>query len=124
MQDDGEHPTAPAVNSVLCRLSDIPDGGCRGFPDEDPAEFVLVRSGDRVYAYRNCCPHTGAAMEWQRHQFLDLDGRHICCAVHGALFRIEDGYCVSGPCARRSLTAVPVRVQDGLVLAAGSNSPQ
>jgi len=75
-----------------------------------------VRHGDRVYAYRNRCPHTGAPLDWQPDQFLDLEQMFIQCAFHGALFRIADGYCVRGPCAGQSLEAVSVRIDDGLVV--------
>ncbi len=78
--------------------------------------LFLVRSGDRVRAYHNCCPHTGAPLEWRPHQFLDFEGRFIQCALHGALFTPEDGRCVRGPCAGDALTAEPVHVLDGWVV--------
>jgi len=33
----------------------------------------------------------------------------IQCATHGALFLIESGECIAGPCAGQSLTALPGR---------------
>jgi nitrite reductase/ring-hydroxylating ferredoxin subunit len=36
--------------------------------------------------------------------------------MHGALFDIESGTCVSGPCAGRGLRALPVRVERGYVM--------
>ncbi len=101
---------------ILCRLDDIPDGGTRGYPDTDPATIVLVRSGDEVRAFENRCPHTGAPMEWRRHQFLSFDDYHLACGIHGALFRPDDGFCVAGPCSGASLMPVTVRVVDGCVL--------
>jgi nitrite reductase/ring-hydroxylating ferredoxin subunit len=65
----------------------------------------------RVVAYRNSCPHTGGPLDWVPDQFLNLDGDLIQCATHDALFRIEDGVCVKGPCVGRSLTAVPVVIE-------------
>jgi len=38
--------------------------------------------------------------------------------MHGALFDVETGTCVSGPCAGRSLRALPLRVADGWVFLA------
>ena len=35
----------------------------------------------------------------------------ILCATHGALFRIEDGHCLSGPCVGESLTPLPVSIE-------------
>lgn len=43
-------------------------------------------------------------------QFLNLDGDLIQCATHDALFRLEDGVCIAGPCAGRSLTRLRVEV--------------
>lgn len=106
-----------AINIRLCSLSELPQGACRGWPDADPAELVLLNWQGSIQAYRNACPHTGAPMEWRRHQFLSVDGRHICCGVHGALFRPQDGRCVQGPCVGSSLRPVPVQIEGNRVLA-------
>lgn len=116
-------PAAPARGPVLCRLSEIPDGDARGVglgPGIDKLEVILVRRGTRVFGYVNSCPHTGVALDWTPHQFLDAEGLHIQCATHGALFRIEDGACVYGPCNGRGLTPLPVVVVDGLIRLAES----
>jgi nitrite reductase/ring-hydroxylating ferredoxin subunit len=105
---------------LLCRLEEIPEGSSRGFSaqaDAPYADILVVRLGEGVYAYRNRCPHTGAPMEWQPDQFLDYQGRYIQCGIHGALFRIEDGYCIAGPCVRQSLGKIAVAVQDGFIVA-------
>ncbi len=104
---------------VLCRLDDIPDGGCKGFQIGESAarrELFGVRRGERIFVYENSCPHTGSPLDWQPDVFLDIERKFIQCATHGALFRIEDGYCVHGPCVGRHLTALPARLEDGLVL--------
>ena len=41
--------------------------------------------------------------------------RYLHCDGHGALFRVEDGVCVDGPCVGERLAPVPVRVADGMV---------
>lgn len=84
----------------ICRLDELPDPGSRAFElasPEGPVECLLVRRGERVFAYRNRCPHTGAPLDWQPGQFLDLTGELIQCALHGALFLPETGECVHGP---------------------------
>jgi ketohexokinase len=105
---------------ALCRVDELADPGSRGLqlagPPGRAVALVLVRSGDRVRAYHNACPHTGAPMEWRPHQFLDFEARFIQCALHGALFTLEDGRCVRGPCAGDSLTAEPVDIVDGWVV--------
>lgn len=106
----------------LCALADIPEGGTKGVylhPGARYADLVLARRDGHVYAYRNACPHTGAPMEREAgsEDFLDYQGLHIQCGIHAAIFRFEDGYCVWGPCARRRLETVAVRVHEGRVYA-------
>ena len=55
-------------------------------------------------------------MDWSENQYLSLDKQYIQCAIHGAQFRINDGYCIYGPCSGQSLKAVQVTVKDGEVL--------
>jgi nitrite reductase/ring-hydroxylating ferredoxin subunit len=102
----------------LCPLNAIAVDGSKGIYLDDASEaaLFLVRRGERVFAYRNRCPHTGAPLEWQEGRFLDSDGALIQCATHDALFRIEDGVCIAGPCVGAALQPLPVRVVDGVVL--------
>jgi nitrite reductase/ring-hydroxylating ferredoxin subunit len=101
-------------------LEDLPASGSRGFAEaSDGHGIFVVRKGNRVYGYRNRCPHTGAPLEWQPDQFLDFDGSFIQCALHGALFRIRDGYCLRGPCAGQGLESVEVRVEGDRVVFLG-----
>jgi nitrite reductase/ring-hydroxylating ferredoxin subunit len=37
------------------------------------------------------------------------------CAAHGAIFEIETGICVAGPCPGARLRPLPVRLSSGLV---------
>jgi nitrite reductase/ring-hydroxylating ferredoxin subunit len=106
---------------TLCRLSQLEATGSLGLTvdlGDGPVEIFVVRRSGVVRAYRNSCPHTGGPLEWLDDAFLDDEGEHIVCATHGALFRIEDGYCFAGPCKRQSLSAVPVRVEGETVVLA------
>jgi len=100
----------------LCRLDEIEEPGSRGFRlgsgSETRALFV-VRHGGRVVAYENVCPHVGSPLDWAPDRFLDIERRFILCATHGALFRIEDGYCVEGPCSGEALKPLRIRVEGG-----------
>jgi nitrite reductase/ring-hydroxylating ferredoxin subunit len=106
------------VSRVLCRLEDIPDGEGLGFERLDGDDIFVVRQGNRVYGYVNCCPHAASPLDWVENQFMNLDGSRILCATHGAEFRIDDGYCMLGPCAGQSLESVAVTVADGRVVLA------
>ena len=103
----------------LCSLDELPEGSSRGFSVETGSgyqEVFLVRKNGRLFAYRNRCPHTGGPLDWVPDQFLNLDGDLIECATHDALFRIDDGSCVAGPCAGTALSPVSVAISDDEVL--------
>lgn len=98
----------------LCTLADIPEGGSKGFALADRKLFAVKQRG-KVFVYHNVCPHLGVELEWVADQFLDSSGSLIQCANHGALFVVENGRCVSGPCVGKTLQAVQYEVQDGVI---------
>jgi nitrite reductase/ring-hydroxylating ferredoxin subunit len=109
--NDGAAAECGSGGRFLCRLADIAEGGGKGFWfGEDTARFgvFLIRKGDTVWAYANSCPHRFTPLDWLPDRFLDRGGRHILCATHGALFRIADGFCLSGPCAGAHLRPVEI----------------
>ncbi len=102
------------MSQRLCTLSDLPNPGCREFQiviGQRAVSIFVVRTDQGIFAYLNNCPHTGVTLNWQPNDFLTVGHDYIQCSTHGALFRIEDGYCVWGPCARQSLTALLVEVR-------------
>lgn len=102
----------------LCDLDDVEDGGSAGYVldrDDRKVGVMVIRRGAAVYAYRNACPHIGTPLDFVPGQFLDVTRTHILCSTHGALFRIEDGYCISGPCAGGALVRVRAEIRDGAV---------
>lgn len=103
-------------NPPLCAIADIPDGGSEGFFTETSDGrllYMVVRTGDAVFVYKNACPHTGMPLDFQPGKFLTKDGSMIQCSTHGAKFQIEDGVCVSGPCMGDRLEAVAFEVRSG-----------
>jgi nitrite reductase/ring-hydroxylating ferredoxin subunit len=108
----------PASGTPVCRLEDIDDPGSKGVTvslSGRMQDIFIVRQGDRVFGYLNRCPHTGAPLDWTPDRFLDLDGEHIQCAMHAALFRIDDGRCIAGPCSGDRLTPVALKLEAGVV---------
>lgn len=98
---------------ALCRLEDIKDGQGKGFVlGEGTArrEIFVLRDGDRVRGYVNACPHQGTPLDWTPDRFISTQTGLVLCSTHGAQFRWEDGFCVSGPCAGQGLEAVSVTV--------------
>jgi nitrite reductase/ring-hydroxylating ferredoxin subunit len=99
-------------------MDELSDPGSRGFSlalGGETLELLLVKREGQIHAYRNRCPHTGVNLEWRPDQFLDPSERYIQCATHGALFRVEDGVCLRGPCAGQSLQPL-VLVKEGVWL--------
>ncbi|MCW9002709.1 MAG: Rieske (2Fe-2S) protein [Rhodospirillales bacterium] len=104
---------------TLCQLEEIPDGDSNGFAiettDGKRISVLAVRQGKAVHAYVNACPHIGSPLDFTPGRFLNVEKTLIQCATHGALFRINDGHCVSGPCTGKGLLVVPAIVEGGTV---------
>jgi len=119
------NPAQPAAGTRLCALSDIPDPGAKGFAyrqgDRLFAGF-LVRRGGHLYGYIDRCPHAGMPMALTPDRYLTREGDLILCSTHGALFRIEDGACLAGPCAGRALDPWRVRLEGDDVVADGRDA--
>jgi nitrite reductase/ring-hydroxylating ferredoxin subunit len=90
---------------LLCPTDRLAEGQSRGFEIEGEKLFAVRKDG-QVHVYRNRCPHKGISLEWLPDQFLDASASLIQCATHGALFLIDSGECVAGPCAGQSLEAL------------------
>lgn len=102
----------------LCRLEDLELHGSKGVIvaiDGEEREIFVVRNKVGIFAYENSCPHTGTPLDWMPDQFLDAEREYIICSTHGALFGIEDGVCVAGPCINQKLLQLSVVVSDGEV---------
>lgn len=94
-------------------LDAIPDGAARNYVLQlRSGRFhgFVVRRGDSVFGYVDRCPHVGLPLAQELDDYLTPEGGLIRCSWHGALFRVEDGGCVGGPCAGQRLSAWPVSV--------------
>lgn len=114
------NPARPTSGAVLCLLDEIASPGARGFRfREGDAVFAgfVVRRGEAVVGYVDSCPHAGWPLAGPSGRFLTRDNDLILCGGHAALFRIDDGAMVAGPCQNVALTAWPVDVQDGQIVA-------
>lgn len=97
---------------LLCSTSDIPPNSSKGFNLEGQPNLFVVNKAGSFYAYENSCPHLGVNLEWQTDQFLDSTSTLIMCAMHGALFTLDKGFCVSGPCSGQHLKALHIEIKD------------
>lgn len=99
----------------LCHIDDISEGSAQGFDLRD-GKYFAVKRDNQLFIYKNSCPHLEIPLEWRENHFLDPDSDLIQCATHGALFVIETGECVSGPCLGKRLSPAKIRVENGEVL--------
>ena len=77
--------------------------------------FIVARphtGGLQLFCYKNQCPHTRVNLNWQPDQFLSLDRSRIQCSMHGALFRVNDGFCEWGPCQGRVLQNIQTVIEN------------
>lgn len=103
----------------VCRDSDLTAGEVRtclvgrdryGLPRE---ALVLRDAEGALRGYVNQCKHLPIPIDAGSREFFDEDGEHLLCGTHGALFRLDDGMCVAGPCAGLPLDRVDVVEEDG-----------
>jgi len=104
------------MTQKLCHVNELADPDSRGFEleqnDGEELLLFLVKKNNKIYGYKNKCPHAGVNLEWQPNEFLDLEKSLIQCSMHGALFQIESGRCVSGPCNGDYLDSIELDVDD------------
>lgn len=99
----------------LCQTSELEEYQTREFTveiAEDSLNFFLLKQDGDIRAYLNFCPHLGIPLNWQPDEFMSMEGTHIQCSTHGALFQLEDGYCFSGPCRGESLTPLNIEISE------------
>lgn len=106
---------------ALMALDELADPGSKSLTiDEQPCFLVHYRG--QAYLYENHCPHLGIELNWQDDVFLDIEEQFIQCATHGALFLVENGECVAGPCLGQALKPRPCMVEDGVVYTTEENA--
>jgi nitrite reductase/ring-hydroxylating ferredoxin subunit len=117
-QDRSPNPARPPADTLLCALTDIADPGAKGFSfrvDDQLFAGFVVRQGGMVRGYVDQCPHVGLPLAVAPDRYLTRENDLILCGAHGALFRLETGACVAGPCWGKSLEPWPVVVENGEV---------
>jgi nitrite reductase/ring-hydroxylating ferredoxin subunit len=109
---------------LIGRLTDFPDPSVR-VVEVDGREVGVFRFRDRLYAYRNVCPHQGgpvcegillgkveavvaADQTVHGHRFSD-DELHIVCPWHGYEYDVTTGACAADRKVR--LRSYPVRLE-------------
>jgi len=99
----------------VCAVNELEEDQARGI-EIDGKSVVLVKKDGQVHAYLNWCPHLGIELNFIPDQFLDSDNAFLMCANHGALFEIDSGHCLSGPCSGDALMKVDVTIEGDQIL--------
>lgn len=102
----------------LCPTDALAEGRARNFVLEIRGRrfhgFVARRQG-QVYGYVDRCPHQGLPLAQTLDDYLSPTGEFIICDWHGAIFAVEDGRCLGGPCRGQALSPWPVTSRDGFI---------
>lgn len=103
------------MTTTLCSTHDINESEAKSFALNETPVFAVKQDG-QIFIYENACPHIGIRLEFVENQFLDMEKRFIQCSNHNALFEIDSGLCVSGPCHGKSLKPIPFEVHDNQIV--------
>jgi len=116
-----ERLTETPAGVALGPLELVPDGGARNFVLEMKAgrfHGFVVRRGNAVHGYVDRCPHMGLPLAQELDRYLTPDGDRIQCSWHGAIFDVESGRCLGGPCPGTALREWPIELSDGQIVTA------
>ena len=103
-------PSGESVIGSLIHRSALPESGMVALDVEiagEQASIIVDCDRSPPQAWRNCCPHQGRRLDYAPGRFL-IDKGQLVCAAHGAVFRLEDGLCVGGPCRGEHLARIEV----------------
>ncbi|SDW91238.1 Rieske (2Fe-2S) protein [Marinobacter mobilis] len=100
---------------TACALNALEDKQAAEFTLDDTPGFVIAHKGE-LRAYVNRCPHLGIELNWMPGRFLDAEQCFIQCATHGALFSLDKGLCIAGPCQGEALQQLDTRIDQDQIL--------
>ena len=124
------HASIPPMGTPLCTPRKIEPGKAKVFSfgkGNQSFEMFVVRKPknvflpdrcqglDGLFAYVNKCPHTYSPLDWKPGTFFNSTNEALQCSTHGALFRIYDGFCFSGPCNGKYLEPINIFLKKGFV---------
>jgi nitrite reductase/ring-hydroxylating ferredoxin subunit len=95
----------------MVRALELPRGS-----DGRPREALVLLGGDgEPRAYLNRCRHLPIPIDGGSKRYLTERGEHLLCGTHGALYRLDDGVCVAGPCLHLALEKLPILEENGML---------
>ena len=104
-------PVGPAED---VRSGNVVSVGLRRLGKGPPRQALVLRdAGGKLHCYLNLCRHLPIPLDGGSRVYLAPDEQHLLCGTHGALYRLEDGVCVEGPCVGAALFRLPLLERDG-----------
>jgi nitrite reductase/ring-hydroxylating ferredoxin subunit len=98
-----------------CNIDEIMENECvdvKITENKKQESVFAVKKNGGYFVYLNSCPHIGTPLNLIPNKFLSHNKNHIICSTHGALFEIETGFCIAGPCINKSLVKIPATIKD------------
>ncbi len=120
-QPSGSEAAQPQLRVLACPRAQLVPGEVvsvalpKGASRRPREALVLLGSDGAPRCYLNECRHLPIPIDLGSKRYLTNDKRHLLCGTHGALYRPDDGVCVSGPCLSLALTTLPLIEEDGVL---------
>ena len=77
---------------------------------------ILVRKDGQFFAYQNLCQHLPITLDLQDGQFLTHDRNFLQCHMHGAMYELNTGLCIAGPCEGARLKGLEIEEDEQQVV--------
>ena len=102
----------------IYKLDDLSNADARGLValvGDKQRNIFVARKGEQVFAYLNWCPHNQGLIDQIPNKFFNADKSFIQCSKHGALFEINNGLCIEGPCEGERLKSLDTVIENGII---------
>ena len=73
---------------------------------------LVVKKNGRYFAYHNLCKHLPVTLDLNDGAFFTHDKSHLQCHMHGAMYEVETGFCVAGPCQGARLSTLIIAEEE------------
>ena len=114
-----EERNAPVSGTLLCQVSDVPNGDVVEFTfgEQKKTMFRMFVYNDdgQLRGYMNVCPHFNVPLNMRPRELFTSDRAQFMCAVHYAKFNLHEGHCTDGPCEGGALEIIPLEIEQGKV---------
>ena len=113
--------TRPQIRVLACPRSALIPGEVvpvalpRGQNRRPREAMVLLGNDGEPRCYLNECRHLPIPIDMGSKRYLTQNKQHLLCGTHGALYRLDDGVCVTGPCLSLALESIPLIEEDGVL---------